>query len=286
MAAKSSLEPHVSIIIRALNEEAYLDLCLKAIAGQRYKNYDIVLLYDKRSTDRTYAIAQSHRIRIVPLEGFNYGRSLNTGCAGAKGPVVVILSAHAVPGNQDWLTELIRPLIGYPKTAASFSRQIPHPDAFNYQKRLYEKNYPVSGRPQVCFSNVSSAFRKQVWSTLHFAETIAEDSQWYRDLTELGYAVQYCPLSVVRHSHHESIRQIIHRTCAIQSAAFRTGRESVTPVFILKKIWYSGMNIIGHFGYVVCRRDSWNHFIKATGYETGYFIGSLESYINAVIHDR
>ena len=104
-------KPETSIVIRAVNEERWLPEVFDALARQRYRDFE-VLLVDSGSIDRTRDIAAANGARIVRLraEDFTFGHSLNVGVREARGRFIAILSAHAIPANEDWLERLVAPL--------------------------------------------------------------------------------------------------------------------------------------------------------------------------------
>ena len=64
--SKSLLQPKVSVIVPARNEEDNLDRCLRSLVVQRGVLFEIVVV-DDGSTDRTREIAESFsRETVVP----------------------------------------------------------------------------------------------------------------------------------------------------------------------------------------------------------------------------
>jgi glycosyltransferase involved in cell wall biosynthesis len=107
----SSPAPETSIVIRAFNEERWLPEVFEALARQRYRNFE-VLVVDSGSIDRTREIAAANGARIVRLrsEDFTFGHSLNVGIRESKGSFIAIISAHAIPADENWLERLVAPL--------------------------------------------------------------------------------------------------------------------------------------------------------------------------------
>src|SRR5688572_32355052 len=107
----SERHPETTIVIRAFNEERWLPDVMTALERQRYRDFEI-LLVDSGSVDRTRDIAAAAGARIVRLrsEDFTFGHSLNVGIREARGQFVAILSAHAIPVDEDWLERLVAPL--------------------------------------------------------------------------------------------------------------------------------------------------------------------------------
>ena len=107
----SNHPPETSIVIRAFNEERWLPEVFAALDRQRYRDFE-VLLVDSGSVDRTRDIAAANGARIVRLrsEDFTFGHSLNVGIREARGSLIAILSAHAIPADEHWLERLVAPL--------------------------------------------------------------------------------------------------------------------------------------------------------------------------------
>ena len=120
----------IGVVIRTLDESALIGRCLETLRRQR-GGFDLdVVVVDSGSTDLTLEIARSHDARIVELspDDFDYSRALNVGIEESRGELVVSLSAHAIPVDDDWLTKMTSPF-AEPRVAGVTSRQVPWPDA-------------------------------------------------------------------------------------------------------------------------------------------------------------
>ena len=73
----------VSIIIPTLNEEASLEICLKSIKKQTYKNLETIVV-DNFSKDRTPEIAKKYT-KLVFKKGNERSAQRNFGAKKAKG---------------------------------------------------------------------------------------------------------------------------------------------------------------------------------------------------------
>ena len=103
----------ISIIIRTLNEDKYLEKLLISIGKQKINGFKSeVVIVDSGSTDRTLQIAKKYKARVtfIKKKNFTFGRSLNVGCNFANGEYFVFISGHCIPVNKNWLHELIEPL--------------------------------------------------------------------------------------------------------------------------------------------------------------------------------
>jgi glycosyltransferase involved in cell wall biosynthesis len=97
---KEKKNPLVSVIIPALNEEKYIERCLRSIKNQNFdeNNFEIIVS-DGLSTDNTVKIAKNYadKIVIAKPEGIGFGK--NIGAKVSKGEILVFLDADSVANN-------------------------------------------------------------------------------------------------------------------------------------------------------------------------------------------
>ncbi len=225
-SATRPIPGRISVAIPVLNAEKYLPTLLPAILNQKPVPPDEVILVDSNSTDRTRDIATTFdKVRVIPIARFSHGGSRNLGAAEATGDVVVFLSQDATPRGDDWLEKLLIPFED-PQVAATYSRQVPYPDANPMERYFLETHFPPGlavrrakegHKPlslhDVFLSNVSAAYRRQALLDHPFDEELimSEDQQISRDLLNAGYAVVYQPASVVTHSHNYTLNVVFRR---------------------------------------------------------------------------
>jgi len=209
--------PETSIIIRAFNEEKHIGGLLKAIRSQDYRDYEIILV-DSGSTDGTLEIAQKFCDRILSIESqdFTFGYSLNMGFRHAQGKYVVLVSAHTLPTNSQWLTNLIEPF-KEKKVAMVYGKQVGNKDTRLSEERDFEKLFGESLfklDASSCYANnANSAVRKEVWQKHYFNEYLfgLEDVEWAKFATENGFGVVYNPKAAIHHIHDETWSQVFNR---------------------------------------------------------------------------
>src|SRR3989344_3991542 len=100
--------PETSIIIRTHNEEKHIGNLLRAIKEQEYKDYEVIVV-DSGSTDGTLDIASKHEAKIINIESrnFTFGYALNVGAEAASGKYLVMVSAHVLPRDKHWLSNMV-----------------------------------------------------------------------------------------------------------------------------------------------------------------------------------
>lgn len=89
--------PLISVIVPVYRVENYLDRCLQSIAGQTYRNLEIILV-DDGSPDSSGAIcdawaAKDSRIRVIHKENAGAGAARNTGLDAATGEIVSMIDS-------------------------------------------------------------------------------------------------------------------------------------------------------------------------------------------------
>lgn len=194
----------VSIIIRTKNEERWISLCLRAVFKQNYKDYEVIVV-DNNSTDKTVEKALSFGVKLLTIDDFYPGKAINLGIRESTGDVIVCLSGHCIPVNEDWLSNLIVNLEDK-KVAGVYGRQEPMTFTSDQNKRDLITVFGLDQRYQKkdpFFHNANSAFRRDVWKELPFDEEITniEDRVWGQKVISKGYQIVYEPTASVYHHH-------------------------------------------------------------------------------------
>ncbi|HUW19292.1 MAG TPA: glycosyltransferase [Sedimentisphaerales bacterium] len=220
----------VSCIIRTYNEAKYAGKLIEALHSQNgaCEHLEIVVV-DSGSTDATVEIARNCGARLIeiPKKDFNYSKALNLGIENSMGDLILILSAHSMPCENDWLLRMVRHFENG-NVAGVFCRQVPWPDADAHEIIRIEKTFgPVSetfdgssGHRDIPFSNAASCIRRGVWREHPFVVMpAAEDREWARWAIVHGYEIVYEAEAAVYHSHNESCRKTSQRKIQIEKAA-------------------------------------------------------------------
>lgn len=218
----------ISIIIRAKNEEKNIGETLtKIISSKLDKSFEVILI-DSGSIDKTLEIAKRNDVKILAISEseFSYGYSLNYGIQRASGDIICCISAHCIPCNDNWLSELVQPIING-EAQATFGRQVPKEGINPFEEMFLNKRFPddinIAGR--VPFSNANSAFLKELWDEVKFDEHIPgwEDYLWYL-MRKDEYTFKYVPNAGVFHSHRFSLNRLA-KTAYNDGMAFRYIKE-------------------------------------------------------------
>lgn len=228
----------VSVVIPTLNAGSGFRDCLRAVRAQQLdRPYEIICI-DSGSTDCTLDICREAGVRLLHIEPgtFNHGLTRNQAIAAATGEFVALLTQDAVPIGADWLARHVEALVGTPRAAGSYGRQVPHDSVNPYlrwrleqwaatrpqravqeipDREAFEALSPLAKLAVVAFDNVNSCVRKSVWESIPFSRVdFGEDIDWGVRVTRAGHALVYEPRARVRHSHDDSLWKDFNRVRA------------------------------------------------------------------------
>lgn len=196
----------VSVILRSKNEERWIRHCIKSIKIQSFKDIEIILV-DNYSTDRTIDIAKSEGVdKVLMISEFKPGRALNMGCEIAEGDILIFLSAHCIPKDENWISNLISPLLEYENVVGSYGRQLPLAYTMPADARdlliTFGRDFKVQTN-EIFFHNANSAILKSIWKAHPFDDQVPniEDRLWAKDVVSQGFRLAYTPYAPVYHFH-------------------------------------------------------------------------------------
>ncbi len=195
-----------SIIVRTKNEERWIAKCLKQIKKQTYKNFEIILV-DNNSTDKTVEKAHSIGVdKVVYIDDYLPGKSINAGIKVSKGDYIVLISAHCIPVNDQWLENLVNAIEEDDSYAGVYGRQEPMTFSSLSDKRDLLLVFGLDRKVQIkdsFFHNANSIVKKKILEEIPFDSmtTNIEDRLWGQQVIKKGYKILYEPEASVFHFH-------------------------------------------------------------------------------------
>lgn len=213
--------PKVSVLIRTLNEQRWLEPLLQSLRNQTLPGIEIVVV-DSCSTDGTLETARRHADRVLEIDAdsFSFGYALNVGAAACTADLIAIVSAHTLPMTDRWLEALSEPFGDDPSrstVALTYGMQRGNEVSKYAECRDLEQRFPPRSHEQrdgdwFC-NNANSLVRRDLWEIHRFDETLSglEDIAWARYWTARGLAVKYVSDGGVYHIHEETWPQVYNR---------------------------------------------------------------------------
>jgi len=212
------MRANAAIIMRAMNEMPHVHATLAGLKQQTFQDFDLFAV-DSGSTDGTLAKLQHHcdADHLTQIDHYVPGPVLNAAIARTHHEIIVLLNADAIP-QTDWLETLLRPILEN-RADATFSKQLPRPDARFIVAYDYQRAYPPNQTDPNFFSAVACAFTRELWEAHPFPETgYAEDARWATTCRADGAHFLYQKNSIVEHSHNYTLTEL-HQKRRRQAAA-------------------------------------------------------------------
>lgn len=217
---------NIEIICPLYNAENYILDLDASIMRQKKVQLDYITYLVTESKDNTEKILRKNKIKYKKIKKQDFSHSLTREkyALKSKADIVVFITQDIKIENDNWLYELVKPIIKK-EASACFSRQLC--DNNTLEKYTREKNYPDKSRivskkdikklglNTFFFSDASSAIDKKVFKKLKGYDNknlpTNEDMYIAHKLITNGYKIKYCANSEVIHSHSFTLKEQYNR---------------------------------------------------------------------------
>ncbi len=230
-----------TVFIPTYRGARYVEGLVRSVFAQEFDRPYEVLVYDTDSGDQTPEIlarladefAGRFRWKSIPKSEFSHGRTRAQAALDARGEFVAFLTQDAMPANDRWLYELIKPFELNDKVVAVLGKQQPRADAIPMLKSEIDLVFAGFGSDQATslfykddfvtsqgvydvisfYSDVNSAARRSFLTDHANYRDVpyAEDQLFGRDVIDAGYLKAYAPRANVLHSNEIPLRDYKHR---------------------------------------------------------------------------
>jgi glycosyltransferase involved in cell wall biosynthesis len=213
----------ISVIIRTKNEERWIGHCIQSVL--EFTNKPEIIIVDNKSKDETISIVKSFKedpslkdiksdrytkIKILNINDYSPGKSLNLGVKSASSPIILIISAHCVLRKIN-LTKHIKDLKKY---RCIFGNQVPVWKGKKITKRYIWSHFKdkqienmYSEQEQRYFMhNALSIFERSFVLKNKFDEnlTTKEDRYWVNSIVKKRQKFLYDPELEADHYYTEA----------------------------------------------------------------------------------
>lgn len=198
---------NISIIIRNRNESEFIGFALQSCLDY-FKNPEIIIV-DNQSIDDSLEIVNLFKdrttIKIISIDDYTPGKSINLGVTHASNDYILILSAHAQITKLD--LDLVKHELEY--NVAVMGQQNPI-----YRGKKISKRYIWSHFGNKTVTNLYSKiedryflhnafcfYKKSILEQYPMPENVPgkEDRYWIKDLVDIGYDFLYTPELTCNH---------------------------------------------------------------------------------------
>jgi len=243
----------LSVITVTHNHGTYIQRALEAVIPQIELLGGEIIVIDNCSADDSAAISQRFGARFITIEQFSYGGSANVAAQEAKGPIVVIFSAHSYPVSHDFF-KLIREKFETNPNLAGLRCLHSTNDYRNYINNISVITDP--NKSGLIFSG--SAFSKSVWEKFPFREDVAtfEDKEWTVRVLKAGYEIDFVP-SIFHYEIHRTPKQHFFRYKNDVVGNYQLWHQDVTFFQAVKgflgSLWNASKNFLVAIKYTFLR---------------------------------
>ncbi len=225
----------VTIVIPVKNGGKLLEECLAMIAKQQTNlNFEVICV-DSGSKDNSVEIIKGFGFELYEIapSDFGHGKTRNFGAFKGSGKFIVFITQDAIPANEFWLDNLVKPMVSDSNIVGAFGKHLPHHDCNLFDirdlknhflwferknkiiqledKKRYEND--TSYRNYITFfSDNNSCVRRSVFEKKPYADVqFAEDQIWMKARMEEGYKKVYVKDAAVHHSHNFNKKDYLGR---------------------------------------------------------------------------
>ena len=210
-----------SVIIRVKNEERWIGHSIQSVLDFIPTNE--IIIVDNNSNDRSLEIAKFFKrninlksegskytdIKIINIDEYTPGKSLNLGVSQARFQNILIISSHCILKKFNHEEVLLK----LETTPAIFGKQLPIYDGKRITPRYIwshfvdkeVKNMYSDLEKRYFFHNAVSVFKKELLEKYPFDEELAgkEDRYWAEKIVNDGHTYLYDPNIVCDHHYTE-----------------------------------------------------------------------------------
>lgn len=175
----------ISVVIPAYNEEAHIDACLSALAKQKRKPDEIIVV-DNNSTDKTKEIAEKYPVSMLSeqKQGISYARDL--GFNAAHGDIIVRCDADCIP-EPEWISHIEHIMKDTPYGAITGPLYFYDMPFLSVQLTQLFMGAMLAFQGFYTLNGCNMAIRKSMWNTVRM--DTAEDDQGIQEDNDLAIVI-------------------------------------------------------------------------------------------------
>lgn len=272
-------------------ERDHLEETLSALYRQVTDFKWDVLITDSGSSDNSVAIINHFsekygNLRLLHLskEEFSHGKTRQMAAEISQGEIMVYLTQDAVPHNEQWLAEMVRPFAMHSDIVAVLGNQKPRhycfpamkydilavfneqgvTDSLTFWQRLDESQRGKYTKESFYSDVCSAAPRRFLTEKIGYRPVAySEDYEYGKDILDAGYIKVYNAKAIVEHSNDvrlsEYRRRIFDETYNVRLNSGITNKVSIFSVIInvFKASLKDSVKIISDKDYNWKRRMYW-----------------------------
>jgi GT2 family glycosyltransferase len=292
----------VSVVIPAYNAGPTIETLLNRLFGQTGVRKVEVVVVDSGSTDGTPKLCRKHGAKVVKItqNEFTHSYSRNLGAQTACGDILLFMTQDAMPVNENWMSNLIEPIVSGEASAVSCRDLCPEGTDLYFKiamwshwgfvgirdgDRLYhlEQNETAESlRRKASLNDVTTAIDARVFKKFLYRFNYAEDLDMGLRLLKSGYAIKLLASTQSIHGHNRPAGYYLKRSYVeartLVSIEPQWGVPRQTIKAAARKVTY-GAGLLSHALETMLDGQSGQCALDA-------FMTSLQKHLSDAIKDR
>lgn len=279
---------NVSVIIPTYNAGKQFERLLDMLYQQKGVHDVEIVVVDSGSRDETVLTAEKRGCNVIKIsqEQFSHFYSRNLGAENARYDYIVFMTQDALPENDLWIANLVRPLLENREIAASTCIEQSKKEADLFSRMaikqqvdwlLEEKQDRVLQMPRElpegetwetvirkngCINDVACAYRKDIFLQYRYRLNYAEDLDMGKRLIESGHKLMLLGSVKVIHSHNRSSmyylrRMLVERVALAQIFPHQETAALTEQEFITGAVWMYN-KVVGWINEIVEMPLEWS----------------------------
>ena len=276
------MDPIVSVVVVAKNEEKHILDCIESIIAQDFpKDKYEVTVVDAASDDRTQEIVRKYPVKLIVDNYGTIAHQRNMGVDNSKGKYVAFIDADCT-ADKFWLKKLVATITDSPSDVAGaggpnlvmnndpvFARIVGYMQEGFWASGGSPQSYKISNYRESVISipNCNIIYKKEIVAKERYDDSIqrrGEDCDLNFRLRQNEYRFIYLPDAIVWHHRPNSFREFV-------KMMFSDGAADAWITKKHKKIvrWYHYVPVLAIlaliFAYPLIRFVPWFSYVYAVG---------------------
>lgn len=239
----------VSIVIPTYNAGKQWKEFLRRVTAQKgVKSIEMVVV-DSGSRDQTVALSKEYGANVIeiPKEKFSHSYARNLGAENAHGDIVIFMTQDALPSDDEWVKNMVQPIITGEATAVSCKEQCPEGTELYYRANSWghaqfqgilehdqlgvkKRDESIAQlRPHASLNDIACAIKKRIFKKFYYRFDYGEDLDLGIRLLQNGYTIKLLAFPTVIHGHNRTAGYNLKRGY-VESIAMGKMNEAWTPL--------------------------------------------------------
>lgn len=276
------MDPIVSVVVVAKNEEGHIVDCIESIMAQDFpKDKYEVIVVDAVSDDRTQEIVRGYPVKLIVDDYGTIAHQRNMGVDNSKGEYIAFTDADCI-ADRTWLKKLVAAIIDSPSDVVgaggpnlvmdsdpTFARIVGYMQEGFWASGGSPQSYKISDFKDsvIGVPNCNTIYKKEIVAKERYDDSIqrrGEDCDLNFRLKQKGYRFMYLPDAIVWHHRPNSFKKFV-------KGMFSDGAADARITKKRKKIirWYHLLPLVAIlaliFAYPLIKFLPWFSYVYAAG---------------------